>query len=200
MVLNFLSSLLYHLDGKHKKPSETVRSNNKRHEILEAALQVVEQEGANHLTIDAVAQRSGFSKGGVLYHFASKNALLSSMMDYLLETNRGRMEEAEVAGSSVLSALVDAEQRMTEKERRASLALLAAVAENAELIVPARAHMKDIYKAVKLQNRHADDAALLMLANEGLRFLDVLGLSPMSGAELRRIRAHLKQKVEALEQ
>ena len=38
-----------------------MRRNNKRDAILEAALQVVENEGANHLTIDAVAAKAGLS-------------------------------------------------------------------------------------------------------------------------------------------
>jgi len=54
-----------------------MRSNNKRTQVLEAALSVVEDHGANHLTMDAIAAKSGFSKGGVLYHFASKQLLLA---------------------------------------------------------------------------------------------------------------------------
>ena len=42
-----------------------MRNNNKKELILAAALQVVENDGANHLTLDAVA-KAGFSKGGVL--------------------------------------------------------------------------------------------------------------------------------------
>ncbi len=44
-----------------------MRSNNKRDQILQAALQVEEKKGANHLTIEAVAAFADFSKGGVLY-------------------------------------------------------------------------------------------------------------------------------------
>ncbi|MBT4380011.1 MAG: TetR/AcrR family transcriptional regulator, partial [Gammaproteobacteria bacterium] len=68
-----------------------MRSNNKKEQILEAALQVVEENGANHLTIDAVATYANFSKGGVLYHFPSKKALLSGMVDHLIQANEKRM-------------------------------------------------------------------------------------------------------------
>jgi len=39
-----------------------MRSNNKKEQILEAALQVVEENGANHLTIDAVAACQFFQR------------------------------------------------------------------------------------------------------------------------------------------
>ena len=71
-----------------------MRSNNKKDQILQAALQVVEENGSNHLTIEAVAAFAGFSKGGVLYHFPSKKALLSGMVEHLILANEKRMDAA----------------------------------------------------------------------------------------------------------
>ena len=51
--------LLYRLDGLVKLT--TMRTNNKRNEILQAAFTVVAEQGANRLTIDAVAAESGVS-------------------------------------------------------------------------------------------------------------------------------------------
>lgn len=50
-----------------------------REQILDAAEQVVMREGAAHLTIEAVAAEAGVSKGGVLYSFASKDALIDAL-------------------------------------------------------------------------------------------------------------------------
>ena len=47
-----------------------------RERILEAAERVITEVGAAHLTLDAVAQAAGVSKGGLLYHFPSKESLL----------------------------------------------------------------------------------------------------------------------------
>jgi len=52
-----------------------------RDRILEAADQLVAAQGASNLTLDAVAQAAGLSKGGLLYHFPSKDALLMGMLD-----------------------------------------------------------------------------------------------------------------------
>lgn len=43
--------------------------NDKKKRLLAAASEIVEEEGVVKLTLEAVAQRAGMSKGGLLYHF-----------------------------------------------------------------------------------------------------------------------------------
>jgi len=58
-----------------KPPSHT------REHILQAAGRLVATEGVSALTLDAVAKSAGISKGGLLYHFPSKEALMLAMID-----------------------------------------------------------------------------------------------------------------------
>ena len=83
-----------------------MRSNNKRNKILEAAFTVVAEQGAIRLTIDAVAAESGFSKGGVLYHFRSKNALLTGMLAHLVDAILNRIEDQKL--TNLLPSLIGA--------------------------------------------------------------------------------------------
>jgi AcrR family transcriptional regulator len=48
--------------------------------ILDAAAQLIAHEGVKQLTIERVAAEAGLSRGGVLYHFASKEALIQAMV------------------------------------------------------------------------------------------------------------------------
>jgi AcrR family transcriptional regulator len=48
--------------------------------ILEAAAAVLLKGGVRGLTIDAVAAEAGLSKGGVLHHYASKDALVVALV------------------------------------------------------------------------------------------------------------------------
>jgi len=48
--------------------------------ILEAAAAVLLKGGVRGLTIDAVAVEAGLSKGGVLHHYASKDALVAALV------------------------------------------------------------------------------------------------------------------------
>src|SRR3954454_22441411 len=48
--------------------------------ILSAAELVVLERGVSALTLDAVAEAAGLSKGGLIYHFDSKEALIRAMI------------------------------------------------------------------------------------------------------------------------
>jgi len=52
-----------------------------RERLLDAAAKVVHRDGAQALTLDAVAQEAEVSKGGLLYHFKSKNDLVNAMVE-----------------------------------------------------------------------------------------------------------------------
>ena len=52
-----------------------------RDRLLDAAATVVHRDGAQALTLDAVAQEAEVSKGGLLYHFRSKRELVEGMVE-----------------------------------------------------------------------------------------------------------------------
>lgn len=53
--------------------------------ILDAAEQVVLRDGVGHLTLEAAASEAGLSKGGVLYHFPTRDALVAAMVARIIE-------------------------------------------------------------------------------------------------------------------
>jgi tetracycline repressor-like protein len=65
-----------------------------RDRILEAGYAVAGQSGVAAVTLDAVANRAGVSKGGLLYHFPSKEALVSGMVDGLCRAFAGLADAA----------------------------------------------------------------------------------------------------------
>lgn len=52
-----------------------------RTRVLDAAESIVLARGVPALTLDAAAKFAGVSKGGLLYHFASKEALLKGLVE-----------------------------------------------------------------------------------------------------------------------
>lgn len=54
-----------------------------RDRILDAYAQLLAEEGERFATVDAVAARAGVSKGGVLYHFPSKDHLAGAVCERL---------------------------------------------------------------------------------------------------------------------
>jgi AcrR family transcriptional regulator len=63
--------------------------------ILEAAAAVLLKAGARGLTIDAVAAEAGLSKGGVLHHYASKEALIMALVTRKLTQLRAELAACE---------------------------------------------------------------------------------------------------------
>ncbi|WP_043618511.1 TetR/AcrR family transcriptional regulator [Nonomuraea candida] len=57
----------------------------RRDELLDAAEDLLCDQGSAALTLAAVADRAGVSKGGLLYHFSSKEALIKAMVERLID-------------------------------------------------------------------------------------------------------------------
>lgn len=177
-----------------------MRKNNKRDSILDAALLVVDEKGARHLTIDAVAARSGVSKGGVLYHFQSKQALLSGMLQHLVDTIRYQMDDAREAELDItpLMAILKAREDMSPTERRASQALLAVAAEDTDLLAPARQQFAAVFREALKETDNTMAATVLLLANEGLRFLEILDVSPLTEEDTAEVVSYMHAQAEQL--
>jgi AcrR family transcriptional regulator len=55
-----------------------------RDRLLDSAEAVLAEHGSHGLTLAAVAAHAGVSKGGLLYHFASKDALITALIERLI--------------------------------------------------------------------------------------------------------------------
>lgn len=64
---------------KRKKQPELVQQ-----QILDAAIAIGSEKGLASLTVQAVADRAGVTKGGLLHHFPSKQALVEEVSKHLL--------------------------------------------------------------------------------------------------------------------
>ena len=60
---------------RHGSLSLNKKSQLTNSQIIQAALSVAAEKGAGKVTLDSVAKAAGVSKGGLIYHFSSKEAL-----------------------------------------------------------------------------------------------------------------------------
>jgi AcrR family transcriptional regulator len=177
-----------------------LRRRNSRNDILDAAEAVVRKSGAVHLTLDAVAEKAGLSKGGLLYNFPSKETLLEAMVGRQLErfendraAARKRLKDRPGADleAHVRSGVDDA-----KKNQQLCSAMLAAVANNPVLLTPVRRFHRNNLKLLNDADIGFERAAILWLATDGLWLLEMLQVSPLSIAQRKRITDTMLKLVE----
>jgi len=146
-----------------------------RNLILDAAQAVVLRAGASHLTLDAVAQEAEVSKGGVLYHFPTKEVLLEGMVARLLERSRQRREKTlqQLPSGPLRELKADITTILAIRDSddgRVRAALLAAVANEPKLMSTVREHNRKRFDAYERYGAQYERAAVLLLAAYGIFF------------------------------
>ncbi len=179
------------------------RRPDSRDTILAAAEAVVLKAGAAHLTLDAVAEAAGISKGGLLHRFPSKGALLGAMVarqiarcEDVICATRDTLPDTpgKELRAYVLGALRDAADT-----KRICSALLAAAANQPKLLAPVRENFRRRLEALAetTTGGKLERAAVVCLAADGLWLMELLGLSPFKPTERERIIAELLRLAEA---
>lgn len=167
-----------------------------RERILEAADQVARERGVGHLTLDLVAEQAQVSKGGLLYHFTSKEALLAGLVDRSLDQYRAALsaaikEQGEDYEGYLRASLIA--RRDSKEGGECSRAFFAAAANFPQMPERAREDVRAHYDRLRTDPARFNDAALLSLAIEGLHFLELLQLSPFSDTERQALVQRLME-------
>jgi AcrR family transcriptional regulator len=157
-------------------------SSTTRQAILQAANRVVIDSGVAALTLDAVAHEAGVSKGGLLYHFPSKEKLVEGLLEQLLEGFTAEIErEAGVASDEPGRWLRGYVRTSFDPDRQAldiSAGLLAAVVNNPDLLAPMRQQYDEWQRQIEQDGIDPAVATLVRLAADGLWFAELFGFAP----------------------
>ena len=82
------------------------RTETARDRILVAFEDLLIESGERGATLDAVAARAGVSKGGLLYHFGSKDALTAGLIERLTELTEADVTLMRAAPAGVVDYMV----------------------------------------------------------------------------------------------
>lgn len=165
-------------------------TNTTRKHILKAANQLVQREGVAHLTIEGVAHEAGLSKGGVLYHYPSKDALIAGMVTFLLEDFDQTVEQLVTEETAGPGRWLRAYIRASSTDQFATEAyssLIAAISTNPQLLEPMRQHYLDWQRQAEQDGLSPTLATMLRLAVDGLWFADLFGLATPTGSQREEI-------------
>ncbi|QDZ12391.1 TetR/AcrR family transcriptional regulator [Devosia ginsengisoli] len=163
--------------------------------LLDAAERVALREGAGQLTMDAVAAEAGVSKGGVLYAFPSKDALIDAMFTRVFAAfdaiadavvaKQGDTAEARIRGHVLASR--DADTLMTER----TIALIVNFSRSPEYRAEASAYYRGILERLDTTVPQGKKARLALLACEGALLLRGFEFHRMTAEEWQSIHADI---------
>jgi len=167
-----------------------------RDKIVDAAEKVVIKVGAAHMTLDAVAEKASVSKGGLLYHFPSKEALLKGMLERRMQRSREVLEKksAELQNGptrEIKAYILSRLGRDRKTTDRVGASLLAAIAHNPKLLDPARRDYRGRLNKLIPAGLGFERAAVIVLAVDGLRLLELLSLSPFNETQRKKVMEEL---------
>ena len=144
-----------------------------REKILSAAATLARDVGPGNLSLDAVAERAGVSKGGLLYHFPSKSRLLEALVEQHLSEFDAALNEKEKAygGGQNSLAVAYLDLFVAEQALPPPTGVLAAMAANPELLVPVSRFKRQLLDRLKANAKDESSALAVFLALEGMRSL-----------------------------
>lgn len=158
-----------------------------RPQLLDAALDLIAEDGVAALTYEALSLRTGVSKGGLLYHFPSKDALLDALTERLVdryaEARRTTTEQLPDSPSRELKGYAIASLHNRSKADGASARLKMSGVWNRRV---GKAYYARRFREMAA-GMDRDRAAIVHLAVEGLWYMELVGVSPFTAMERRRI-------------
>ncbi|MFG1704598.1 TetR/AcrR family transcriptional regulator [Nonomuraea sp. M3C6] len=138
----------------------------RRDELLDAAEELLCDQGSAALTLAAVADRAGVSKGGLLYHYGSKEALIKGMVERLIED----FDELVAAqpGETYTERYVGATMAAVRSSRLRRWAVVTGASGNLFLLQPLREAMVRWHREGLSEEPDPVAAQIVRLACEGL--------------------------------
>lgn len=190
--------------ARTSKKGRPVGGETARDKILEAAYRVVQQHGAAHLTLENVAWEAGVSKGGLLYHFRSKDDLIRGMVEEHVRHEERRIHEnlgEDPDAKAILRFVIETEfagGSGYDEDHEIGAALLPAILENPALLEP-------VEHLICEMNRKIDELKdpamgyILRLALDGMHFSRTIGVGLIDEHRQREVIQRMLQLVDEIE-
>ncbi|MHA7986277.1 TetR/AcrR family transcriptional regulator [Rathayibacter sp. CAU 1779] len=146
-----------------------------RERILDAFEAILTTEGERAATLDAVAARADVSKGGLLYHFASKDALVAGLVERLHALVEQDVDDIRSASTGPIEYLLRTSVSSGTPLERSAMACFALAGGQDQRVRTALRQMQDAWLGV-VRESVPDPvlARVIALVSDGLYFNSVL--------------------------
>jgi AcrR family transcriptional regulator len=160
--------------------------------LIEASVAVLKEHGITGFTLDRVAAIAGVSKGGLLYHYPNKEALLQATVARFAAGFTETLEAVRASDEDVVAAYVEASFVSLQWSAETQAVMSISAVDDA-LVDPMRAAYAAWQQALANDPRVPwETAMLLRMAVDGMWFAQTMRMAPLSEPELTRFQAHLR--------
>lgn len=142
-----------------------------RERILVAAAEVARNAGPGSLSLDAIAQRAGVSKGGLLYNFPTKAKLLQGLVEKHLDEMERAIDEASTRGEPLLSSYLRVVECSSADGRPPAAWIFSAIAEDPGFLEPINQFRRRLLARLRAEGGNLGDLLIAFMAMEGLQCL-----------------------------
>lgn len=173
-----------------------------REKVLDSADAIILESEGGHWTLDAVAERAGISKGGLVYCFPTKDALLAAALkretDRVDTAIRQRAGDGWADPARRLLALMDEALAESDTFIRRGSFLMTALVHNPELSRPARDYYRTLLDDIDISSPQGREIRQAVLAVEGLFLLRGTGLYDSSAEQWRSVVSHARATISRI--
>lgn len=185
------------------KRGRSADSGATRVRILDAAEARLLKYGPNGIVLDAVAAEAGVSKGGLLYHFASKEALVDGLIARMLDAfdevqATAAAGDRKAAGKwtrAYLASTVTDAGEPADNSAQLMAGILAAIDNDPVRLRVIRKRFAKLHRRLEDDGIDPVQATIVRLAADGLWLSALLGLPRIDKSVQARVLATLKKMI-----
>lgn len=178
------------------------RANNSSEHILDTYVDLLIHTGERAATLDAVATAAKVSKGGLLYHFSSKKALLEALAERTLTLAEEDFAAMEQASEGASAYYINSSTPDNSPFDRALIALSRLAQNNNELAQRTLAHVQEGWHSLILAELGDERIArAVLLLGDGMYYNAAFGggaTNPQTADMLKSDRAALEHALKVL--
>ena len=168
-----------------------------RERILNAAEARLLAGGPTSLVLDAVAADAGVSKGGLLYHFASKEALVVGLCERMLTRFDADLEALlegdKVPAGAWTRAYLASTVTEADNSARLMAGILATLGTDSAHLQAVRERFARWHARLEVDGIDETTATIVGLAADGLWLSALLGLPPLDADMARKVTRALSE-------
>ncbi len=172
-----------------------------RQRILNSAESRLLNLGPSGLVLDAIAADAGISKGGLLYHFGYKDALVAGLCERMLERFDADLDALSAADAAragawtraYLASTVTDDGKPADNSARLMAGILATLGGDSAHLEAVRERFARWHTRLEADGIDATTATLVGLAADGLWLSALLGLPLLDADAARKVTVALRE-------